>query len=80
MCKCDGGERNGMRPFKQHVVLCKVRLAGAWIKRKEMVAGSRKSRSKKLSEHPFREGYARSLEGKEQNVMEIIISSICGSR
>ena len=47
-----------------HVVLCKVRLVGAWIKRREMVVGARRIRSKKLRKHQYREGYARSLEGK----------------
>ena len=47
-----------------HVVLCKVRLVGAWIKRREVVVGSRRIRSKKLREHQYREGYARPLEVK----------------
>ena len=46
-----------------HVVLCKVRLIGAWIKR-EVVVGARRIRSEKLRDHQYREGYARSLEGK----------------
>ena len=45
-------------------VLCKVRLVGTWIKRKEVVDGARRITSKKLKEHQYREGYARSLEGK----------------
>ena len=44
-----------------YVVLCKVRLVGAWIKRREVVLGARKIRRKKLREHQYREGYARSL-------------------
>ena len=47
-----------------HVVLCKVRLVRGWIKRREVMVGARKVRSKKLREHWYREGYARSLEGK----------------
>ena len=47
-----------------HVVLYKVRLVGAWIKRREEVVGARSIRSEKLREHQYREGYARSLEGK----------------
>ena len=31
-----------------YVVLCKVRLVGAWIERREVVAGARRIRSKKL--------------------------------
>ena len=31
-----------------HVVLCKVRLVEAWIKRREMVVGARNIRSEKL--------------------------------
>ena len=38
-----------------HVVLCKVRLVGAWIKR---------IRREKLREHQYREGHAKSLERK----------------
>ena len=47
-----------------YVVLCKVRLVGAWSKRREVVVGVRRIRSEKLREHQYREGYARSLEGK----------------
>ena len=46
------------------MVLCKVRLVGAWIKRREVVVEARKSRSEKLMEDRCREGYTRSLEGK----------------
>ena len=48
-----------------HVVLCKVRLVGACIRRREVVVGARRIRSEKLREHKYREGYARSFEGKE---------------
>ena len=52
--------------FSDHyVVLCKVRSVGAWIKRREVVVGARRIRSAKLREHQYKEGYARSLEGKE---------------
>ena len=48
----------------QHAVLCKLKLAGAWIKRREVVAGPTRIRSQKLRIHQYRERYARSLEGK----------------
>ena len=48
-----------------HVVLCEVKLVGAWIKRREVVVGASRIRSEKLREHQCREGYAMSLEGKE---------------
>ena len=56
----------GMRqaPSDHHVVLCKVRLVGARIKKIEVVVGARRIRSEKLREHQYRERYARSLEGK----------------
>ena len=47
-----------------HIVLCKVRLVGEWIKRREVVVGARRIRSEKLREHQYKERYARSLEGK----------------
>ena len=47
-----------------HVVLRKVRLVGEWIKKRVVVVGARRIRSKKVKEHQCREGYARSLEGK----------------
>ena len=47
-----------------HVVLCKVRLVGAWSKRREVVVGARRIRSDKLKELQYRKGYARSLERK----------------
>ena len=34
----------------RYVVLCKVRLVGAWIKRREVVVGTRRIRSEKLKE------------------------------
>ena len=40
------------------VVLCKVRLMGAWIKKREMVNGG------KLRALQYMEGYARCLESK----------------
>ena len=63
-----------------HVVLCKVRLVGTYIKRKEIVDGARRIRSEKLREHQYREGYARSLEGKR--VKQAIVESareVCDS-
>ena len=49
-----------------HVVRCKFRLIGAWIKRREVVVvgARRRTRNEKLRKHQYREGYARSLEGK----------------
>ena len=47
-----------------HVVLCKVRLVGVWIKRRGVVVRARRIRSEKLREHQYSEGYAKSLEGK----------------
>ena len=38
-----------------HVVPCKVRLVGAWIKRRELVFGVRMIKIEKLSEHQYRE-------------------------
>ena len=46
-----------------HIVLCKVRLVGAWMMT-EVVNGARRIRIEKMKEHQYREGYARSLEGK----------------
>ena len=48
-----------------YVVLYHVRLVGAWNKRREVVVRVGRVRSEKLREHQDREGYARSLEGKE---------------
>ena len=47
-----------------HVELFKVRLVGAWTKRREVVVGARRIRSEKLSEHKHKERYPRSLEVK----------------
>ena len=44
--------------------MCKVKLVGALIKRRDIVEGARRIRSEKLREHQYKEGYARSLEGK----------------
>ena len=43
------------------MVLCKVRLVGAWIKKREVVVEARRIRSEKLREDRYREGYAKSL-------------------
>ena len=48
-----------------HVILFKVWLVGAWIKRRQLVVGARRIRSEKLREHRYRKGYARSFEGRE---------------
>ena len=37
-----------------HVLLCKVRLVGAWIKRREVVDRPRMIISEKLVEHKYR--------------------------
>ena len=47
-----------------HVLVCKVRLVGTWINRREVVDESRSFRNKKLREHQYREEYARYPEGK----------------
>ena len=47
-----------------YVVICKVRLVEAWVKRREVVVWTRRIRNEKLREHQYREGYARFLEGK----------------
>ena len=47
-----------------HFVLCKVRLVGARIKRKEVVDQGRRIRIETVKEHQYIEGCARSLEGK----------------
>ena len=54
----------GQGLLDHHVVLCKVSLVGAWIKRQEVVVGARSIRSEKPKEHQSTEEYARSLEGK----------------
>ena len=43
----------GMRQriSNHYVLLCKVRLVGAWIKRREVVFEDRRIRSEKLREH-----------------------------
>ena len=62
----DGRAVRGMgRGLSDHyVVLYKVILLGAWIKRTEVVVGARKIRSEKVSDHQYRGGYVRSLKGK----------------
>ena len=56
------GMRQGLSDH--HVVLCKVRLVGPWIKRREVAVRARRIRSEKLREHLYRDVYARPLEGK----------------
>ena len=63
-----------------HVLVCKVRLVGAWIKWREVAAGAKRIRNEKLRKHRYREGYARSLEEKGVDLMKIKMTSICGSR
>ena len=43
--------RIGLDLSDYHVVLCKFRLVEAWIKRRELVVGTRMIRSEKLREH-----------------------------
>ena len=44
--------------FSDHyVLLWKLRLVRAWIKRREVVVGARRIRSEKLKEYQYREGY-----------------------
>ena len=57
--------RERERELSDHnVLLCKVRLLGKWTKRRGVVVGARRIRNDKPSEHRYREGYARYLEGK----------------
>ena len=62
----DMREVRGMgRGLSDHyVVLCKVRLVEAWIKRREVEVRARRIRSEKLREYQYREGYSRSFEDK----------------
>ena len=48
-----------------HVVLCKVRLVGAWVKGREVVLESRRIRCEKLREHQYREDMLGHLRGRE---------------
>ena len=45
--------------------MCKVRLVGAWIKRKKVLVGASRIRSEKLKDCQYIEEYVRSLEVKE---------------
>ena len=47
-CEAVRGMGQGLSDY--HVVLCKVKLVGAWIKRREVMVGARRIRSKKLRE------------------------------
>ena len=47
-----------------HVLLCKVRLVGTWIERRDVVVEVRRIRREKPRENQYTEEYARSLEGK----------------
>ena len=46
---CSEGVGRGLSDH--YDVLCKVRLVGAWIKRRELVNGARRFRSKNLEEY-----------------------------
>ena len=50
---------------------------GTWIKRREVVDGTRRTRSEKLREQQYREEYARAPDG-EYNEMEKTMSSTFG--
>ena len=54
----------GRRLSDSHIVLCKVRLVGTGIKRREMVNRARKIRSEELREHQYMVGYTSRLESK----------------
>ena len=75
------GEKSERGLSGRHVVLCKVRLVGAWIKRREVVNGARRIRSEKTREHQYKEAYVRCLEIKrvewdeESNVENILYGS-----
>ena len=45
-------------------MLCKVRLVGTWINRRDVVNGDRRIRSEKLGEYQYIQGYARCLASK----------------
>ena len=47
-----------------HVVLYRVRLVGAWIKRRKVVVGARRIISEKLREYQYKERYATYFNGK----------------
>ena len=47
-----------------HMVLCKVRLIGAWTKIRDGGFGSQRIRNEKLREYLYREGYIKSFEGE----------------
>ena len=57
-------KRMGRGITDHHIVLCKVRLVGTWIKRRVVVNRARRIRSVKLREQQYREEYAQSLEEK----------------
>ena len=62
---CESSERNGRGLSDHHVVMCKVRLVGTWIKRREVVIESRKLRNEKLREQQYIEEYVRYFESKK---------------
>ena len=51
--------RMGRGLSDHHFVMCKVRLVGEWIERREVVVRARRIRSEKLKERQYR--YDRSL-------------------
>ena len=52
------------RGISDHYVVLRKVKSGTWIKRRNVVGAARRNRSEKLREHPYREGYCRSLDGK----------------
>ena len=62
MCRTVRGM--GLALSDHHVVLCKDRLVGAWIKRTEIVNWARRISSEKLKEHQCIDVCAKCLENK----------------
>ena len=72
--------RMGRGISDHHVVLCKVRMVGTWIERREVMDRARRIISEKLWEHQYREEYAISLEGNRVEWDGETMSSTCGSK
>ena len=64
---CAGCEdiREMGRDLSVHVVLNKVRLMSAWVKRRGLVNGARMTRNKTSRKHQNIEGYPRLLESEK---------------
>ena len=48
-----------------HIRLCKVRLVGAGIKKKEVEKGGMRIKREELRKHQYREGYTRCPKSKK---------------